>query len=530
MTPVILTPMADALHLLGWSLLHFVWQAAILALALGAILAAARKAAAQVRYAACCGTMALMALCPVATFAYLAITAGDAAREDIVAVASRRGPLPPNAGWKLTTATLAERISAEADQRMPWILAAWMLGVALLLSRAIGAGVAVRRLKSEAIAPVSEGLAGLAREVAARLGISQAFGFFASHAVSAPMVIGWLKPVVLFPAASLMELSPEQFEAILLHELAHIRRRDYLVNATQVAMETLLFYHPAVWWVSRKIRQEREHCCDDLVVAATGSPLVYVKALYLLEEQRSTGPELAVGGNGGQLKMRIKRLLTGEPKEISYRATGWVLTATVLLLVGGLTASTATLGRAWAQNAAPAQSASQLTPRSMPPHAAPHEIPWSEAAEHLRDRKPPEYPEMAKAANVSGEVRIALVIGGTGDVEAAHVVSGPQMLQQAALDSVIHYKFSPFAEGDVSTTVKILFTLGDVEGKPDLSCTYYDNGNTAHAGTCESHEGADPKFYCRQNEGDQPSQVQVGCQEKLAAFAEWKAKQAAEKK
>ena len=513
---------SGVLHLLGWSLLHFIWQAAVLALALGAILPAARHASAQFRYAVSCGALALMAICPLLTFAYLASTADDTAFESVIVVRAHAASATPISGWPFTAASLLERLAAAADRAMPWILAAWILGVLVLLARAIVASASVRRLKTEGIDPVSERLTALAQQAATRLGITRGFAFFASHAVTAPMVIGWLKPVVLFPTASLMGLSPEQCEAILLHELAHIRRRDYLVNAVQVAMETLLFYHPAVWWVSQRIRRERELCCDDVVVGATGSPLVYVKALYLLEEQRSSAVQFALGGNGGQLKMRIQRLLTGKPTAGTNGAAGWVLTASLLLLIGGLIASTATLGKAWAQSGSTAPAAEAKK--------TPHEIPWSEAAKHLQDRTPPKYPETAKAARVSGEVRIALVIGANGDVEAANVVSGPQMLQQAALDSVIHYKFSPFADGDVSSTVKILFTLADDNGKPDLSCTYYDSENKGHAGTCESHEGADPQFYCRQNEGDQPSQVQAGCQEKLAEFAEWKAKQAAEKK
>ncbi|HTB97371.1 MAG TPA: M56 family metallopeptidase [Terracidiphilus sp.] len=498
---------AGILRLLGWSLLHFVWQGGVLAFGLWLLLAASRKVPAQIRYVLCCGALALMALCPVLTFAYLLATLGDVPKDSAIVVRAYHGLTLHAKAWTLSTSSLPERIADLADRAMPGILATWIVGVFVLLTRAIVGSVALHRLKTQAIDPVSEGLHAVVQRASMRLGVRRAFAFFASRVVSGPMVIGWLKPVVLFPAASLAGLSAEQFEAILLHELAHIRRRDDLVNTIQVAMETLLFYHPAVWWVSRQIRQEREHCCDDIVVAETGSALHYAKALYFLEEQRSTAPQFALSGNGGQLSMRIKRLLTGTQTAGSSGATGWVLTAAVVLLIGGIAASTATFGKAWAQN--PGATAVQKTITDA------HEIPWEDAVKHLQSRVPPSYPEMAKAAHVSGEVRIALVIGPKGNVEAARVVSGPTMLQQAALDSVIHYNFSPFSEGDVATTVKIIFTLSDGVGGNELSCTYYDNQNVGHPGTCEFHKDAEQKYLCRADDGDRPSQFQVGCKEKL---------------
>jgi HEAT repeat protein len=128
------------------------------------------------------------------------------------------------------------------------------------------------------------------------------------------MVVGWLRPVILLPASALTGLSPQQLEAILAHELAHIRRHDYLINLLQAVVETLLFYHPAVWWVSRRIRQEREHCCDDLAVAVCGDSLTYARALLEMEQLRAAGPQLAMAANGGSLMNRIQRLVGAQPK------------------------------------------------------------------------------------------------------------------------------------------------------------------------------------------------------------------------
>ena len=123
-----------------------------------------------------------------------------------------------------------------------------------------------------------------------------------------PTAIGWLQPVILLPASAMTGLSIPQLEAILAHELAHIRRHDYLVNVLQCIVETLLFYHPAVWWVSRKIREEREACCDELAVTLCPDPLVYARALLEMEQLRVAGPRLALAANGGLLMNRIQRL------------------------------------------------------------------------------------------------------------------------------------------------------------------------------------------------------------------------------
>ncbi len=120
--------------------------------------------------------------------------------------------------------------------------------------------------------------------------------------------MGWLRPALLLPAATVMGLTAQQLEAVLAHEFAHILRYDHLVNMLQTGVETLLFYHPAVWWASARIRQERELCCDDLAVASCGDALCLARALTRLERLRLTTPRLALSSNGGPLLYRIQRL------------------------------------------------------------------------------------------------------------------------------------------------------------------------------------------------------------------------------
>jgi beta-lactamase regulating signal transducer with metallopeptidase domain len=127
----------------------------------------------------------------------------------------------------------------------------------------------------------------VAEHLSESLGLRRAVRLLESAAVEVPSVLGSLRPVILLPASTLTGLTPEQIEMVLAHELAHIRRHDFLVNLLQALVETLMFYHPAVWWMSRRVRIERENCCDDLAVAVCGNPLQYARALTRLEELRA---------------------------------------------------------------------------------------------------------------------------------------------------------------------------------------------------------------------------------------------------
>ena len=170
-----------------------------------------------------------------------------------------------------------------------------------------------------------------------RLGVERAVRLLHSARVQVPTVIGWLRPVVLLPVSCLTGLSPEQIEAVFCHELAHVRRHDYLVSVIQSVIETLLFYHPAVWWVSRQVRRERECCCDALAVGAGGDVLAYARALSYLEERRAAFPEFVLGANGGVLKMRIKRLL-GRPENTAASQFASIALLVILILGAGATA------------------------------------------------------------------------------------------------------------------------------------------------------------------------------------------------
>ena len=144
-----------------------------------------------------------------------------------------------------------------------------------------------------------------------RMGVSRAVRVLISPLADTPSVVGWLRPVILIPYLNLpgWGLTAEQLETVIAHEIAHVRRHDYLVNVLQSVVEALLFYHPAVWWISARIRQERELCCDDMVVKSCGDAICYARALTGLERMRSGPRTLALGSTDGALSYRVRRLL-----------------------------------------------------------------------------------------------------------------------------------------------------------------------------------------------------------------------------
>ncbi len=217
---------------------------------------------------------------------------------------------------------------------MTWIVAVWLVGVILLFIRLSLGLIIAEKMKTFAVESVPAELQLILKRVSQRLGVSRSTKLLNSATIHVPTVIGWLRPVMLLPVGCLIGLSTIQIEALLAHELAHIRRHDYLVNVFQSIVETLLFYHPATWWISRQIRKEREYCCDDLAVSISGDSLAYAKALSFLEERRSSVFSPALGANGGSLATRIRRVLEcKEPPAVS-RMAAIILSAATLLTTG----------------------------------------------------------------------------------------------------------------------------------------------------------------------------------------------------
>jgi hypothetical protein len=236
-----------------------------------------------------------------------------------------------------------------------------MCGVLLLSSRLLVSWWRVRRLVAGGVAPAVPDWERVTAHLSDALGIRRAVRLLESCAVEVPAVVGSLRPVILLPVSALSGLTTEQIEMVLAHELAHVRRHDFLLNLLQTVVETLLFFHPAVWWMSRQVRIEREHCCDDLAVAVCGDPARYARALARLEELRAEPLPLAIAADGGSLLERIRRLA-------GQSASGHTSGAQWLAVLGVLTF----LLLAIAVPSIPARTSRETTP-STPP--APENIP-----------------------------------------------------------------------------------------------------------------------------------------------------------
>ena len=225
----------------------------------------------------------------------------------------------------------------------PWCVLCWFIGVGILTLRLTAGVIRVRKWRKSAIQASPRDVQTMFAALLRRMNIRLPVKLLESSHVAVPMVIGWIKPAVLLPPSLISNLSTDELESILAHELAHIRRLDPFVNVMQLIVETLLFYHPAVWWVSRQIRVERENCCDDVAVSVCGSPVLFARALTRLEEARISETRLVLSANHGSLLRRIQRLVAKEPTSATEAwPVSLIATGLLVLLVAGFWMSTAT--------------------------------------------------------------------------------------------------------------------------------------------------------------------------------------------
>jgi bla regulator protein blaR1 len=237
-----------------------------------------------------------------------------------VAVSPEQGPL-----W--------HHILPGLEQYFPVIMLLYTLGLAFMIARFMINVWQVRALRTQGTYTAGKEWDSFIAERQRTFGIGRQVKLLLSARVNVPMMMGVLKPIILLPVATINNLTTEQVEAILLHELAHIRRHDYLLNMLQTIGETILFFNPFVWLISSIIRKEREHCCDDMVVTNTGSPLPYAKALAILETNRLQDNNLALAatGNKNQLFHRIKRIMEMKKNKLNYSQLTIILVAFIAI-------------------------------------------------------------------------------------------------------------------------------------------------------------------------------------------------------
>src|SRR5579859_712821 len=315
----------DTTQIIGWSLVHFLWQGTVIALLLQGVLAGCRTAAG--RYRVLMASLMLMLAAPLATFWVLSQP------EAILPPLRETFGLVPAGSTAANGAPAAAAPTGGLHFSVSWLVYAWLAGVASLSARWLGGWVWLERVR-RAAEPVRGDFSTRCRWLIQKIGVSKTVQFAQSTLIAVPMVVGWLRPVVLIPLSTLTTLSPQQLDAVILHELAHIKRLDAFANLFQILVETLLFYHPAVWWVSHRIRIERENCCDDIAVGLAGDSFGYAMALTMLEADRAF-PEMALAATGGALKNRVKRLLGREEVPSRPFHLAAVAVALIGLVVGG---------------------------------------------------------------------------------------------------------------------------------------------------------------------------------------------------
>ncbi len=407
-----MTPLAQAI---AAALIQFVWQGFLVAFAVSVAMVFLRNHNPRIRYAVYCIALLAIGILPVIT----AIALYDPLVSNVAGQAAIT--LTIRGAWSGSAAT-AGALDRWLTAAQPWILELWLAGVAFLSARLAWTSRRISALRRSGTPPNSLVLA-IGKALARRMGMHRAVRILVSTIPDGPAVIGWFRPVVLLPAAAILHLTPEQLEAILAHELAHLRRYDDVLNIAQAVMETLLFYHPVVWWISGRIRHERELCCDDLAVRASGNALCYARALASLERLRigHSGLALAALGNSeSSLEYRIHRIVEASTSEARPSALPGIM---ALALAAGC-----------------------MAVYSVPVHGSAPPPPQVE------------YPETARLQGIQGTVPVQVQIDDLGGVSQARAIGGPKELRQAAVARASALHLTPGAPV-TSERVDVAFEL-----------------------------------------------------------------------
>lgn len=395
--------MNHPLEAVAWTLIHLCWQATVVAAAYRIIAAALARRSSQTRYLVALASLLLMFALAAGTFAWelrpdpAPINLSNAASNFVAPLAG---------GFPRTTAPGLVAVQPPSDHLsftnlLPWIDGLWLAGVFALTIRGLGGWWYLRRLRLASIAQAPAAVSASFQRICKALGLRRVVSLRLSQAIDSPMTMGTLRAIVLLPLSAITSLGPEELEVVLAHELAHVRRADFFWNVLQTIAETLFFFHPAVWWLSARIRHERELCCDDLALQICPNPVVYAHALFRLEEQRTRHLRLAMALDGHAsretLLIRIARIL-GEPmtrtpsrqlRPVSLAAACAGL-AVLLLPVPHLLASL---------NPAPAVLATPISaPTVAPPVAAPIVKSFPSAMQASASSEPAPAPQAAPQA------------------------------------------------------------------------------------------------------------------------------------
>lgn len=368
---------------IGWALVHLLWQGLVVAGGFAIVRRLLRPCTAHARYLAGCAALLLMVMCPLVTASWLASQSAQRApaivahrlRATVDASAVQgtsfaratpeRGPGPvptetiersrPRPHGRIsqpgTALQSSNRRGRSYGQRaayaswrlfhgvvesaLPYVVVVWLAGVLVLSARLAGGFRYARRLTICDVSAPFPPWPEILEQLTARMHVRRPVRLLLSARAATPIVVGWLRPVILLPAAAITGLAPYQIEALLAHELAHVRRYDYVVNLLQSVLEVLLFYHPSVWWISNCVRADREHCCDEIAADSCGDRIAYARTLLDVASRVKPSPRLALGVAGGSLKSRIRHILGGQSTRSSptRRVVNLLVIGLVLLAV-----------------------------------------------------------------------------------------------------------------------------------------------------------------------------------------------------
>jgi beta-lactamase regulating signal transducer with metallopeptidase domain len=336
---------------LGWTLLHFCWQGTAVAVAYAAVDRMTSKATSKVRYAVALGAFILMPLVVLGTFAMeIRVAAPPATNHSAPVVTgfliTEHTPtvheLPLASGF----AQQEEWLVVRAERILPWVDGFWLIGVLLLALRSLGGWWQLELIRRHALRMVPQEVERSFQRIREQVHAGRKVALRISDQVISPLAMGVWRATVILPMSAVTGMPKEELEAVMAHELGHIRRWDFVWNLMQTAVESVLFFHPAVWRLSRIVRERREVCCDEIAVECCAGAAVYARALLRLEEQRAVNLRMAMalGGCGGSLLGRVRKVL-GEESAMEGRMTSGVSVATagavVMALLLGPKAGTA---------------------------------------------------------------------------------------------------------------------------------------------------------------------------------------------
>ncbi len=351
----------------GWMILHSIWQGALVAVLLSILLLFLNKKSAQLRYLVTVGALLLLTAMTIRTFVdHYNILNNPYSKKTLIQDTinqTQNNPITNNiiTNNVLTNNTITndnfiaqitQGFTLYFNQHIPVIVTFYLLGILFFALKLMGGFLYSQRLKHYRTNHADEVYSNIVTRFIEQLNIKQKVKLLESALVKVPVTIGYLKPVILFPIGLLSGMSYTQVEAVIVHELAHIKRADYLINFFQSIIEVIFFYHPAVWWISSRIRDERENICDDISLQAIKHPAELAKALLCLNQYQSDRYSLAMSalGNNNHLIRRIKRM-TGENKHTNLRSKVYAASLLTLIMISlSVAACSTTNGESYYQD------------------------------------------------------------------------------------------------------------------------------------------------------------------------------------